>query len=74
MKTKKRARRSTAKLSTLDDFLESEGKREEFEATAIKEVLAWQSTEAMRKSSISRTLLAQRMKTGGSHRRHPAGR
>ena len=38
---KKKAIRSTAKLTTLDDFLEEEGKRDEFEAIAVKEVLAW---------------------------------
>ena len=27
--------------STLDDFLKSEGVLEEFQATAIKEVIAW---------------------------------
>lgn len=41
MKAKKKVPRSTAKLSTLDGFLEEEGKREEFEAVAVKEVLAW---------------------------------
>jgi hypothetical protein len=66
MKTKKKTPRSAAKLSTLDDFLEVEGKREDFEAIAIKEVLAWQIAEAMRKSNISRTRLAQRMKTSRS--------
>ena len=35
--------RSTAKLATLDDFLQGEGKRDEFEAVAIKEVLACKS-------------------------------
>jgi antitoxin HicB len=66
MKTRKKAPRSTAKLSTLDDFLESDGKREEFECVAIKEVLAWQIAEAMRNGNISRTRLAQRMKTSRS--------
>jgi hypothetical protein len=56
-------RRSTAKLSTLDDFLVGEGKREEFEAVAIKEVLAWQIAEAMKVGRISQNGLAQRMKT-----------
>jgi len=40
--------RSTAKLSTLDDFLRQEGKLEEFEAVAIQEVPAWQIGEAMK--------------------------
>lgn len=42
MKKKKKTARSTAKLATLDGFLKSEGKLDEFEAVAIKEVLAWQ--------------------------------
>jgi antitoxin HicB len=51
MRTRKRVRRSTARLGTLDDFLESEGKREEFEATAVKEVLAWRIARAMRRAT-----------------------
>ena len=43
---KKKSPRSAAKLSTLDDFLKEEGKLEEFQATAIEEVLAWQGAEA----------------------------
>ena len=39
---KKKAKRSTDELMTLDGFLKEEGKLEEFEAVAIKEVLAWQ--------------------------------
>ncbi len=58
--------RTTDKLSTLDDFLVTEGKREEFEAVAIKEVLACQIAEAMRTSNLSRTRLAVRMKTSRS--------
>ena len=34
---KKTTKRSTGKLTTLDDFLKEEGKLEEFEAVAIKE-------------------------------------
>jgi antitoxin HicB len=45
---KKKIARSTHKLTTLDDFLKREGKLEEFEAIAIKEVLAWQIGEAMK--------------------------
>src|SRR3954470_22912608 len=64
--TRKKKARSTLKLTTLDDFLEGEGKREEFEAVAIKEVLAWQIAEAMKANKISRNGLAQRMKTSRS--------
>ena len=63
--TKKMAR-STAKLTALDDFLQEEGKRDEFEAIAIKEVLAWQIEEAMKANKISRNGLAKRMKTSRS--------
>jgi DNA-binding Xre family transcriptional regulator len=58
--------RSVRKLSTLDDFLAKEGKREEFEAVAIKEVLAWQIGEAMKAKKLSRNGLAQRMNTSRS--------
>ena len=40
----------TESIGTLDAFLEEEGKREEFEAIAIKEVLAWQIADAMRRA------------------------
>ena len=66
MKKKKTSVRSAAKLSTLDDFLKSEGKLDEFEAVAIKEVLAWQIGEAMKARKISRKGLAERMKTSRS--------
>ena len=58
--------RSTRKLSTLDDFLAKDGKRDEFEAVAVKEVLAWQISEAMKANKLSRNGLAQRMKTSRS--------
>jgi antitoxin HicB len=58
--------RSTRKLSTLDDFLAKQGKRDEFEAVAVKEVLAWQIGEAMKAQKLSRQGLAQRMKTSRS--------
>ncbi|MBX9847446.1 MAG: hypothetical protein K2Z80_37275 [Xanthobacteraceae bacterium] len=48
MAKNRKAVRNTAKLSTLDDFLTKEGKREEFEAIATKEVLAWQIEQAMK--------------------------
>ena len=51
---KKKAPRSPNRLSTLDDLLKQEGKLEEFRATAIKEVLAWQIEEAMKANNISR--------------------
>jgi ribosome-binding protein aMBF1 (putative translation factor) len=66
MARKKKVVRSTAKLTTLDDFLGEEGKRDEFEAIAVKEVLAWQIEQAMKEKNISRNNLAQRMKTSRS--------
>src|SRR6201990_2062347 len=63
---KKKATRSAADLGTLDDFLKDQGKLEEFQATAIKEVLAWQILEAMKADNISRKGLAEKMKTSRS--------
>ena len=53
MKKKKKATRSAKELTTLDSFLKDEGKLEEFEAVAIKEVLAWQIAEAMKTQTRS---------------------
>jgi antitoxin HicB len=62
----RKAVRSTANFSTLDAFLKDEGRLEEFQATAIKEVLAWQISEAMKANNISRAGLAERMNTSRS--------
>ena len=66
MARKPKKPRNARRLSTLDDFLAKEGKREEFEAVAVKEVLAWQIGEAMKAKKLSRQGLAQRMKTSRS--------
>ena len=63
---KKKQKRSTDDLATLNDFLKEEGKLEEFEAVAVKEVLAWQIAEAMKARNLSRKRLAERMKTSRS--------
>src|SRR5207244_7067052 len=63
---KKKAARSADKLTTLDEFLKEEGKLEEFEAAAVKEVLACQIAEAMKAQNLSRKRLAERMKTSRS--------
>jgi antitoxin HicB len=63
---KKKTVRSIDELTTLDSFLKEEGKLEEFEAVAIKEVLAWQIAEAMRAQNLSRKRLAERMGTSRS--------
>jgi predicted XRE-type DNA-binding protein len=49
--------------SGIDDFLKEEGVLEEFQARAIKEVIAWQLAEAMKASKLSRRKLAQLMHT-----------
>src|SRR4051812_49108927 len=63
---KKKTPRSTAGLTTLDDFLTEQGKREGLEAVAVKEVLAWQIAEAMKAQNLSRKRLAERMGTSRS--------
>ena len=63
---KRQSNRSTSELATLDAFLKEQGKLEEFEAVAIKEVLAWQIAEAMKVQNLSRKRLAERMKTSRS--------
>ena len=63
---KKKKLRSSADLSTLDDFLKEEGTFEEFQSIVIKEVLASQIAEAMKANKISRSGLATKMKTSRS--------
>jgi DNA-binding phage protein len=49
--------------STLDSFLAQEGVLEEFQAKAVKEVVAWQLAEAMRERKLSKNQLAKQMGT-----------
>ena len=63
---KKTVPRSARSPRSLDDLLKEEGKLEEFEAVAIKEVLAWQLGEAMKAGNLSRRRLAERMGTSRS--------
>jgi predicted XRE-type DNA-binding protein len=49
--------------SSLDDFLKEEGIFEEAQAQAIKEVVAWQLAEAMKKKKISKARMATLLKT-----------
>ena len=58
--------RSVEGFSSLDSFLDSEGTRETFQAVAIKEVLAWQMIQAMKKQNLTRKGLAERMGTSRS--------
>jgi predicted XRE-type DNA-binding protein len=49
--------------SSLDSFLEEEGVLGEFQAQAIKEVIAWQLGEAMKERKLSKRRLAELMHT-----------
>jgi antitoxin HicB len=49
--------------STLDSFLKEEGVLEEFRAAAVKEVIAWQIQEAMKKKKLSKNKMAALMDT-----------
>jgi len=49
--------------SSIDDFLKQEGIFEEAQAQAIKEVVAWQLAEAMKKKKISKNKMAKLLKT-----------
>lgn len=49
--------------SSLDDFLKEEGVFEELEVQAIKEVVAWQLEEAMKKKQVSKARLAKLLRT-----------
>lgn len=49
--------------SPLDDFLKSEGVLETFQATAIKEVIAWQLQKAMTEQKLSKNKMAEMMHT-----------
>ena len=48
---------------TLDSFLEDEGVLGEFQARAIKEVIAWQLADAMKERKLSKNHLATMMHT-----------
>ncbi|MCC6919859.1 MAG: XRE family transcriptional regulator [Alphaproteobacteria bacterium] len=51
------------KGSGIDDFLREEGVLEEFQARAIKEVIAWQLGRAMKERKLSKRRLADLMHT-----------
>ena len=55
--------------SSIDEFMKEEGIFEEAQAQAIKEVVAWQLAEAMKKQKISKNKMAKLLKTS----RHPGG-
>jgi len=49
--------------SSIDEFLKEEGILEEAQVQAIKEVVAWQLAEAMKKKKISTARMATLLKT-----------
>jgi len=49
--------------SSIDGFLREEGIFEEAQAQAVKEVVAWQLDEAMKKQKISKNRMATLLKT-----------
>ena len=52
--------------SSLDDFLREEGIFEQTQTRAIKEVIAWQLTQAMQEQSLSKTRMAALLQTSRS--------
>ncbi|HEV3512881.1 MAG TPA: Fis family transcriptional regulator [Candidatus Sulfotelmatobacter sp.] len=52
--------------SGIDDFLKAEGIFDESQAQAVKEVVAWQLVQAMRKKKMSKTRMAALLKTSRS--------
>ena len=52
--------------SSLDDFLKEEGIFEQMQNRAIKEVIAWQLTQAMQEQSMSKTRMAALLQTSRS--------
>ncbi len=56
-------RRNPRVGSSLDDFLKAEGVLEELQVQAIKEVVAWQLEEAMKKKHVSKAGLAKMLRT-----------
>ncbi len=49
--------------SSIDNFLKAEGIFEKSQAQAVKEVVAWQLAEAMKKKKISKARMAMLLKT-----------
>ncbi len=52
--------------SNFDDFLKEQGIYEEAKNRSVKKVIAWQIAEAMKEQNISKTKMADKMKTSRS--------
>ena len=61
--SKKRRKQKGHIGSSIDDFLKEEGIFEEAQAEAIKEVVAWQLDQAMKKRKISKNRMATLLNT-----------
>lgn len=61
--SKKRRKKNAHLGSSIDDFMKEEGIFEEAQAEAIKEVVAWQLDQAMKKKRISKNRMASLLKT-----------
>ncbi len=59
----KRRMANRHKGSSIDDFLKEQGVLEEFQARAVKEVIAWQLAQAMKERKLSKRRLAAMMHT-----------
>lgn len=58
-----RKRKARISAETFDDFLEGQGLLADAEDVAVKRVLAWQIAKAMEEEGLTKTAMAQRMKT-----------
>jgi antitoxin HicB len=61
--SKKRKNRKKHMGSSIDDFLKKKGLFKEAQTQAIKEVVAWQLDEGMKKRKISKNKMATLLKT-----------
>ena len=52
--------------SSIDEFLAEEGTLEEAQTQAVKEVVAWQLAEAMKKKKMSKSRMAKLLRTSRS--------
>ena len=52
--------------SSIDEFLAEEGTLEEAQTQAVKEVVAWQLAEAMKKNKMSKSRMAKLLRTSRS--------
>ena len=59
-------RRNPHEGSSFESFLEEQGLRDELVASAIKAVVAWQLTAAMKAQKITKTAMAKRLATSRS--------